>query len=137
MGALYSTVGASPTHKPGYLVGQLFPRTLHGGAEVGTLRISPRIPSVTSKLLEKVTEGLTGPFHSCPYLPKKSQRQAWKCSSKAPTCQLRDVGHAEPVGIVTTATQDFTDLALAEEQLNHHSIKVVSQPERQKRGRGT
>ena len=100
------------------------------------LRISPQISSVISKLPWKVTDGLTGPFHSGPYLAKKSQRQAWKCSSRAPTCQLRDVRHTEPVGIVTAAAQDFTDLALAEEQLNHHSVKVVSQPGRQKVGRG-
>ena len=101
------------------------------------MRISPWIPSVTSKSPWKVTERLTGPFHSGPYLAKKSQRQAWKRSSRAPTCQLRDVGHAEPVGIVTAAAQDFADLALAEEQLNHPSVKVVSQPGRQRAGRGT
>lgn len=44
--------------------------------------------------------------------------------------------HTEPAGIVTAAAQDFTDLACGREQLNHHSVKAVSQPGRQKVGRG-
>lgn len=69
-----------------------------------------------------------------PFLSQESRGRP-EALSTPHTCQLRDVGQAEPVRIVATASQDFADFALAEEKLDHHTVQILSQPERQRGGR--
>lgn len=92
---------------------------------------------MTRKGPGQATEGPKSPSHSGPVLVRKLGRQARKGWHRAPTCQLRDVGEAEPVGIVAAAPQDFADLALAEEELDHYSVKILGQPGRHRRKRAT
>lgn len=47
---------------------------------------------------------------------------------RARTCQLRDIGQAEPVCVVAAAPEDFTDLTLAEEELDNCSVETWRQP---------
>lgn len=85
---------------------------------------------MTRKGPGEATEGPTSSSHSGPVLVRKLGRQTRESWHGVPTCQLRDVGEAEPVGVVAAAPQDFADLALAEEEVHHYSVKILGQPGR-------
>lgn len=74
--------------------------------------------------LPKVTEGSQVPSILALTWPRKKPEAGLEVLEQSSYLSAEGCTHTEPVGIVTAAAQDFTDLALAEEQLNHHPSRL-------------